>query len=104
MRTILISRLFMIILICFSQPLWAGCESTILEGSHTALTKKDAKVGAWEDAREMCYPGDAAKLTVSCKKVQGDNGVQGKKAFQCRQEVSCNVCGADLQRKYEGME
>lgn len=87
-----------------SQPLWAGCESSILDGSHTALTKKEAKLGAWEDAKEVCYPGEASKLSVTCKKVSEDKGVQGQKAIQCVQEISCNVCGADLQRKYEAME
>ena len=86
-----------------SQPLWAGCESSILEGAHTALTKKEAKLGAWEDAKEMCYPGTVTKLGVRCGKVSGEKGVQGKAAKRCVQEVSCNICDAALTRKYEAL-
>jgi hypothetical protein len=85
------------------QPLWAGCESSILEGSHTAISKKGAKLGAWEDAKEMCYPGTATKLNVRCEKVSGEKGVQGKSAKRCVQEVSCNICGEALTRKYEAL-
>lgn len=101
MKNIVIKKIFVMCILLLSQPLWAGCESSILEGSHTALTKKEAKLGAWEDAKEICYPGDATKLSTKCKKVKGDKGVQGKAAIQCVQEVSCNVCGDDLMRKYE---
>ena len=89
--------------IMMSQPLWADCESSIVEGSHTALEKKDAKIGAWEDASEVCYPGVATKINVQCKTVSADKGVQGKSAVQCVQEASCNVCDADLTRKYEAL-
>jgi len=86
-----------------SPALWAGCESSILEGAHTALKKKDAKLGAWEDAKEVCYPGVASKLSMRCEKVSGAAGVQGKKARRCVQEVSCNICDDDLTRKYEAL-
>ena len=87
-----------------SQSLYAGCESSILEGGHTALVKKEAKLGAWEDAKEMCYPGDATKVSMRCNKVPKEKGVQGKKAIRCVQEVTCNVCGDDLTRKYEALD
>ena len=96
-------KILVIILLVMAQPLWAGCESSIIDGSHTALKKKDAKIGAWEDASEACYPGVATKINVQCKKVSGDKGVQGKKAVQCIQEASCNVCDDDLTRKYEAL-
>lgn len=94
-------KMLILCILVFSPSLWAGCESTILEGSHVALKKADALAGAWEDAKEMCYPGEAEKLTRKCKKVGGEKGVQGKKAIQCRQEISCSICGEALRRKYE---
>jgi len=98
-----IKVLLISILLVISQPLLAGCESSILEGAHTALKKKDAKLGALEDAVEVCYPGVATKLSMRCEKVSGEKGIQGKKAKRCVQEVSCNVCDADLTRKYEAL-
>ena len=103
-KKIIIKKLLVVCLLILSPALWAGCESSILEGSHTALAKKEAKLGAWEDAKEVCYPGDATKLALQCKKVKGDKGVQGKAAIQCVQEVSCNICGEALMRKYEAIE
>ena len=100
----LLKNLLVISMCVLSQPLWAGCESSILEGGHTALSKKEAKLGAWEDAKEACYPGEATKLNLQCKKVKGEKGVEGKDAIRCVQEISCNICGDDLARKYEGME
>ena len=99
-----LKKLSIAILLTLSPPLWAGCESTILEGAHTALSKKEAKLGAWEDAREICYPGAATKLSVQCKKVSGNKGVEGKAAKRCVQEVSCNLCDDDLTRKYEALD
>ncbi len=93
-----------VILLMMSQLLYAGCESTLLEGSHTAIKKKDAQIGAWEEAKDACYPGDATKLGMQCQKVSGDKGVQGKKAERCVQEVSCNLCDDDLSRKYEALD
>jgi hypothetical protein len=101
MKNTMIKKLILISLLMMSQPLWAGCESSILEGGHTALIKKEAKLGAWEDAKEVCYPGEATKLNLQCMKVKGDKGVEGKDAIRCVQEVSCNICGDDLMRKYE---
>jgi hypothetical protein len=97
-------KIIMTLLVLLSQNLWAGCESSILEGSHTALTKKEAKLGAWEDAKEICYPGEATKITMRCKNVPAEKGVQGKAAKRCVQEVSCNVCGDALTRKYEALD
>lgn len=96
-------KLIVTVLVLFSSITWAGCESSILEGSHVALKKAEALAGAWEDAKEMCYPGEAEKLSKRCKKVKGEKGVQGKKAIQCTQEISCNVCGEALRRKYEAL-
>lgn len=93
-----------IVLLVIAHPVWAGCESSILEGSHTAIKKKEAKLGAWEDAVERCYPGASTKLTVQCERVNPEKGVQGKAAKRCVQEVSCNICGDDLRRKYEANE
>lgn len=90
-----------IVLLVIAYPLWAGCESTILEGSHTAINKKEAKAGAWEDAVEGCYPGVPTKLNIQCGRVSPEKGVQGKAAKRCVQEISCNLCGNDLRRKYE---
>lgn len=104
MKKLFIKKLLLSSLLVLCQPLWAGCESTILEGGHTALTKKEARLGAWEDAKEVCYPGEAAKLALQCKKVKGEKGVQGKDAIRCTQEVSCTICGDDLTRKYEAVE
>jgi len=99
-----VKKITILLLVLLSPNLWAGCESSILEGAHTALTKKEAKFGAWEDAKEMCYPGAALKLSMRCEKVPGSNGVQGKAAKRCVQEVSCNVCGDALTRKYEALD
>lgn len=104
MKTLIFKKLSLLCFLFVSQSLWAGCESTILEGGHTALTKKEARLGAWEDAKEVCYPGEAAKLALQCKKVKGEKGVQGKDAIRCTQEVSCTICGDDLTRKYEAVE
>lgn len=97
-------RIVVCLLVLFAQPLWAGCESSVIEGSHTAIKRADALAGAWEEAKEACYPGTAEKLSKSCKKVKGEKGVQGKKAVQCTQEVSCNICGDALRRKYEALD
>lgn len=101
MKKTILNVIVLVITFALSQPLWAGCESSIIEGGHTALTKKEAKIGAWEEAKDACYPGEATKLNLQCKKVKADKGVQGKAGFRCTQEVSCNVCGDDLMRKYE---
>jgi len=101
MKKTILSTIALVMSFTLSQPLWAGCESSILEGGHTALIKAEAKLGAWEEAKDACYPGEATKLNLQCKKVKGDKGVQGEAAFRCVQEVSCNVCGDDLMRKYE---
>ena len=87
-----------------TQAAWAGCESSILEGSHTALKKKEAKLGALEDAKEACYPGAATKLSMRCEKVNAEKNFYGKAATRCVQEISCNVCGDDLKRKYEALD
>jgi hypothetical protein len=84
-----------------SHQVVAGCEASILEGGHTALTEQDAIAGALEDARDVCYPGDAAPLEVSCDTVSGKQGIAGEPAVKCVQKVSCTLCGEDLQRKYE---
>jgi hypothetical protein len=83
-----------------SQVAWSGCESTIVNGSHTAATKKEAKLGALEEAVDACYPGVATKLDGNCDK---QKDTPGNKLFQCVREVSCNTCGDDLQRKYEAL-
>lgn len=87
-----------------AQSAWAGCESIIMSGSHTALDQKEAKVGAMHDARDLCQSTDITLLEMQCSKVSGNKGVQGKPAIQCRQEIVCNVCDEDLQRQYEAME
>jgi len=86
--------------IIMSQSSWAGCESTIADGSHTATTKKEAKLGAMEEAVDACYPGVATKLDGNCEKLKD---AQGTKSFQCVREVSCNICDENLQRKYEAL-
>jgi hypothetical protein len=98
-----IRSILLALTIIMSPPLWAGCESSIIEGSHTALKKKDAKIGAWEDASDACYPGEATKINMQCKKVSADKGVQGKRAVKCVQEATCNICDANLTRKYEAL-
>lgn len=97
-------KLILLCLLGFSQVVWAGCESTILTGSHVALKRADALSGAWEEAKDMCYPGEAQKLSKKCKKVKGDKGVKGQKAIQCTQEISCNICGDALRLKYEALD
>ncbi len=103
-ETMRIKTLTFIALCLCSVHSWAGCEASMIEGSHTALTKKEAKLGAWEDAKERCYPGEASKMSVACQTVSGAKGVQGKKAKRCVQEVSCTVCGDALIRKYEALD
>jgi hypothetical protein len=53
------------------------------EASHSAIKKKAAKAGAWEDAVERCYPGTPTKLNVQCERVSPEKGVQGKAAKRC---------------------
>jgi len=98
------SIMLMVIALLAGSNVWAGCESSLLKGSHTALTKKEAKIGAWEDAKEVCYPGKAEKVSLWCEKVEGEKGVQGKSAKRCVQEVACNVCGEALTRRYEALD
>lgn len=93
-----------IFLLVIANPLWAGCEATIIQGSHTAIKKSEAKAGAWEEAKDACYPGEASKLSIQCKNVGKEKGVQGKAAKRCIQDVSCNICGDDLTRKYEALQ
>lgn len=99
-----------IILVCFlivqclvSQLSLANCESTIVEGNHSADTKKEAKAGALEEAVDACYPGEATKLDGNCTRLKNQFGENGKKLWQCSREVSCSICGEDLSRKYEAL-
>jgi hypothetical protein len=92
------------ILVVFSQQSVAGCESVLLEGGHTALTKKEAQLLAWEEAKDACYPGQATKLDLECMAVEGDIGVNGKAAIRCFQEISCNLCDEALTLKYEALD
>jgi len=97
-----IIKLFLLGLsIITSQAAWTGCESTILDGSHTAIKKKQAKLGAMEEAVDACYPGTATKLDGNCEKLKD---ATGSTLFQCVREVSCNTCGDDLARKYQAFE
>lgn len=84
-----------------SHQVSAGCEASIVEGGHTALTEQEAISGALEDARDACYPGEAAPMAVSCETVASKQGIAGEPAVKCVQQVSCTLCGDDLQRKYE---
>jgi hypothetical protein len=96
--------LLVLVLALISQPSMAGCESSILEGSHTALTRLDAKTLAWEEAKDACFPGEASKLSLSCNKVKGDKGVEGKPATHCVQQVTCTLCDEGLRLKYEALD
>lgn len=87
-----------------APSVWAGCESIIMSGSHTALDQREARIGAMHDARDLCQSKDVTLHDMQCSKVSGNKGVQGKPAIQCRQEIVCNVCDEDLQRQYEAME
>ena len=96
-------NLLILLIIILSQPTWAGCESTILEGRHTSSVLNTAQEGAREEAVDACYPGEVIELNLSCIQLEGED-VQEPLAYRCTQEVSCNVCGADLIRKYEAMD
>ena len=69
-----------------------------------ALSEAEALSGAWEDAKDVCYPGDASKMEVSCEPVAGASGVQGQDSVKCTQSASCTLCGDDLVRKYEAVD
>lgn len=96
--------LIVAVLMIVSVQVYAGCESTMVEGGHTALKIKDAKAGAFEEAKDACLAGDITPASLDCTKVDGDIGVAGKPAIRCIQQVYCNICGDDLARKYEALE
>lgn len=96
--------LIVAVLMIFSLQVQAGCESTIVEGGHTALNIKNAKAGAFEEAKDACPTGDISPASLDCTKVDGDIGVAGKPATRCIHQVYCNICGDDLARKYEALE
>jgi len=96
-------KLLILMVIILSQPTWAGCESTILEGRHTNSALYMAREGALEEAVDACYPGGVTELNLSCTQLDGEN-VPAPSEYRCTQEVSCNVCGADLTRKYEAID
>lgn len=96
--------LIAIIMGLLMQQAYAGCESTIAQGSHSAPTLAEAKAGAWEDVKDVCYPGRATALDVQCDLVTGELGIQGQPAHRCRQSATCTLCDQNLQRKYEALE
>lgn len=87
-----------------AQQAYSGCESSIVEGSHSAPVLTEAQTGAWEDAKEVCYPGEAVAMDRVCDRVTGSLGIQGQPAHRCRQTASCTLCGDDLARKYEALD
>ena len=99
MKTI-ISLFVLGLSIITAQATWAGCEGSIVQGSHTALKKKEAKLGAMEEAIDACYPGVATKLGGHCDKL---TNAHSSMLFQCVHEVSCNTCDDDLTRKYDAL-
>lgn len=99
MKAILTATL---LLLC--QQLYASCEATIIFGSHTAIDEDEAKAGAWEEAQDSCYPGQASKMSLSCNLVSGDQKIQGNPTIRCEQEASCTICGDALTRKYEALD
>ena len=57
-------KLLLCVMLVLTQPLWAGCESSIVEGSHTALKKKDAKIGAWRHAPRIHGKDQGAQIDL----------------------------------------
>lgn len=81
----------------------AGCEASIVTGTHSALTHQEASAGALEDANDRCYPGTASKMNLDCNNVEpSEAGTEP--LVRCEQSVNCTICGDDLIRKYEAMD
>ncbi|WP_144394448.1 hypothetical protein [Pleionea sediminis] len=98
----LISIISLLFALVYSDA-FASCEATIIEGKHTASSKDEAVAAAWEDAKELCYPGKAIKETLECKTVPSKNE-ESEKLFRCSQKIVCNLCGEALMRKLEAQE
>ncbi|NVJ62261.1 MAG: hypothetical protein HWE27_17875 [Gammaproteobacteria bacterium] len=105
MRTLLIITF---LIAAYQNNVMANCEALIIKGNHTAISKKEAIIGALEDAKELCYPGKAFEEKISCKQTVLKTGdiESGKLSttFICTQEVVCNLCGDALLRKLEAMQ
>lgn len=77
------------------------CEATIASGSHVAARENLAIAGALEEAQDTCYPGKSEPLDTDC---QQEENLRGQPVYRCTQTVTCNLCGEDLQRKYEALD
>ncbi len=92
------------LLLIFSYPVHAACEGSLREGSHTAYGQPEALSGALEDAREVCYPGQADPLEVACSPLVKQVNGKTVSMIQCVQTVSCTLCDDDLARRYEALD
>lgn len=90
-----------IFLIFAGQQAFAACEASIVEGSHSAMAEAQALAGAWEEAKDTCYPGEAVKLDHNCESGAAGSGPGSSKQVRCVQQASCTLCGDNLVRKYE---
>ena len=88
----------------FTVQINASCEATIIKGKHSALTLKEAKLGAWEDAKELCYPGQVEKDQLSCQEVINKFDKNAGKLKNCVQKVVCTLCDEALIRKLEAID
>lgn len=92
------------ILAIFCHQAYAGCEATIIEGSHSAASRAEAESGAWEDVKDICFPGKAEKMNAHCEQARSLTDKKSHQIVRCVQEASCTVCDDNLIRKYEALE
>ena len=88
--------LLLALLLGMSQSLYAGCETILVKGGHTALTKKEARSGAIEEVTDACPSLKVMSEMVDCTQLKG-----GSAAHRCTAEAYCNLCDDDLARYYE---
>lgn len=92
----------LIVLLGVASRAYAGCESAILQGGHTAVKKTEAVKLALSEVRDACYPGEVTVLSQDCRQV--DSGPENAAVTRCEVEASCNLCDEGLRLKYEAID
>ncbi len=87
-----------------SLTAYAGCESSFVEGGHTALLLEDAQQGAMEEAADNCPSGRADLQAMECTELLLDTDEGPQVGMRCVQQAICHLCDDNLSRKYEAMD
>ncbi len=77
------------------------CETTPIQGSHTARAEWEARQGALEDVADICPAGQVSPTEMKCSVVDAAHGIEGNPAQRCVQQAICTLCGEKLARRRE---